>query len=38
MVLAAGFHARRAEYGAMPVNAALLALAAFVVWGRWSLF
>ena len=34
MVLAAGFHVSRGEYGAVPVNALLGGLAAFVAWGR----
>jgi len=34
MVLAAGFHAMRGEWGAIGTNALLFALAAFVVWGR----
>jgi uncharacterized membrane protein YphA (DoxX/SURF4 family) len=38
-ILAIGFHARRGETAkSLPVNLVLLALAAFVVWGRWSLF
>ncbi|RMG96216.1 MAG: DoxX family protein [Deltaproteobacteria bacterium] len=36
MVLAAGFHAMRGEFSMIPVNVALLALAAFVAWGRWK--
>jgi hypothetical protein len=35
MVLAAGFHASRRELTAIPVNAVLGALAAFVSYGRW---
>lgn len=31
------FHIRRNEMGVIPVNIVLLALAAFVVWGRWDL-
>jgi uncharacterized membrane protein YphA (DoxX/SURF4 family) len=34
MVLAAAFHVSRGELAALPVNAGLLALAAFVAWGR----
>jgi hypothetical protein len=34
MVLAAGFHVMRGEFGALPTNFALGALAAFVAWGR----
>ncbi len=34
MVLAAGFHYRRKEYSSIAFNAALLALAAVVAWGR----
>lgn len=34
MVLAAGFHAMKGEYGALPVNVVLGALAGFVAWGR----
>lgn len=34
MVLAAGFHASRGEWGALPINAVLGGLAAFVAWGR----
>jgi uncharacterized membrane protein YphA (DoxX/SURF4 family) len=38
-VLAIGLHARRGETGkTLPLNIVLLALAVFVVWGRWSLF
>jgi hypothetical protein len=36
MVLAAGFHAARREPGAMVLNAALIALIAFVTYGRWA--
>jgi uncharacterized membrane protein SirB2 len=36
MVLAAGFHARRKEPGAIAVNVFLLALAAFAAWGRFG--
>jgi putative oxidoreductase len=35
MVLAALFHVSRGEAGALPVNVALGALAAFVAWGRF---
>jgi len=35
MVLAAGFHARRGEGQGIAVNTVLLALAAFVAYGRW---
>jgi uncharacterized membrane protein YphA (DoxX/SURF4 family) len=34
MVLAAIFHLSRGEFGAVPVNALLGGLAAFVAWGR----
>ena len=34
MVLAAGAHISRGEFGALPVNALLGGLAAFVAWGR----
>ena len=38
-VLAIGLHARRGETAkTIPINLVLLALSAFVVWGRWSLF
>lgn len=38
-ILAIGFHARRGETArSLPLNVVLLLLAAFVVWGRWSLF
>ena len=33
-VLAMGVHLSRTEYGMLPVNLVLLALALFVVWGR----
>jgi uncharacterized membrane protein YphA (DoxX/SURF4 family) len=36
MVLAALFHVARAEWGALPFNFGLGALAAFVAWGRWK--
>jgi hypothetical protein len=36
MVLAAITHARRKEPGAIAVNAALMALAALVAWGRFG--
>lgn len=36
MVLAAGFHLTRAEYGALPINLVLGGLAAFVAWGRYK--
>lgn len=36
MVLAAGTHGMRGEFGAIGVNAALGGLALFVAWGRWS--
>lgn len=34
MVLAAAFHVSRGEWGSLPINAALGAMAAFVAWGR----
>lgn len=34
MALAALFHASRGEWGALPINAVLGSLAAFVAWGR----
>ncbi len=37
MILAAAFHARRREYSNIIVNLILLALAAFIVYGRWVL-
>ena len=37
-VLAIGFHIMRKEPQILPANLVLLALAAFVAWGRWSLF
>jgi uncharacterized membrane protein YphA (DoxX/SURF4 family) len=33
-VLAFGFHAWRGEFSVLPVNVVLLALSAFVLWGR----
>jgi putative oxidoreductase len=36
MVLAALFHISRGELSALPINATLGALAAFVAWGRWK--
>ncbi len=36
MVLAAGFHLAFNEYSALPINALLAGLAAFVAWGRLS--
>lgn len=37
-ILAIGLHARRGETAkTIPMNLLLLALSAFVVWGRWSL-
>lgn len=36
MVLAFGFHARRREPQAFPINLALLVLAAVVAWGRFG--
>jgi hypothetical protein len=36
MVLAAGFHIWRGEFFALPSNAVLGSLAAFVAWGRWK--
>jgi uncharacterized membrane protein YphA (DoxX/SURF4 family) len=35
MVLAMGMHALRGEYGALPMNAILGGIAAFVAWGRF---
>lgn len=37
-VLAIGFHIMRKELQVLPLNVVLLALAAFVAWGRLSLF
>lgn len=37
-VLAIGFHLMRKEAQIVPFNIVLLALAAFVAWGRWGLF
>lgn len=37
MLLAALFHLPRKEYQSIGFNLFLLALAAFVAWGRWSL-
>ena len=37
-VLAIGFHLRRGEPQILPANLVLLLLAAFVAWGRLSLF
>jgi hypothetical protein len=38
-VIAIGFHAMRGELKmALPINLVLLALSAFVLWGRWELF
>ena len=37
-VLAIGFHVMRKEAQVLPMNVVLLLLAAFVAWGRWSLF
>lgn len=37
-VLAIGFHVMRKEYAVLPFNAVLLALSAFVLWGRWGNF
>jgi putative oxidoreductase len=37
MVLATGFHAIRGEWEALPFNAAIGGVAAFVAWGRWRL-
>lgn len=34
-VLAMILHASRGEFGILPVNAVLLALSLFVLWGRW---
>lgn len=35
MVLAVGYHASQGEYGGLPMNFFLGALAAFVAWGRF---
>ncbi|MDH4200208.1 MAG: DoxX family protein [Spirochaetia bacterium] len=35
MALAAGFHGTRGEMSALPINAALGAVALFVTWGRF---
>ena len=35
MVLAAGFHIKRGEGNALPINLILLLLAAFIAYGRW---
>jgi uncharacterized membrane protein YphA (DoxX/SURF4 family) len=35
MILAAGFHVKRKENQAIPMNLILLALALFVAFGRW---
>jgi hypothetical protein len=37
-ILAIGFHVMRKEPQILPANLVLLALAAFVAWGRLSLF
>jgi uncharacterized membrane protein YphA (DoxX/SURF4 family) len=37
MLLAAGFHAMRSEWGYIAVNVVLGAFAAFVAYGRWRL-
>lgn len=37
MFLAAGFHLLRGEFGLIVPNLVLLALAAFVAYGRWNL-
>jgi putative oxidoreductase len=37
MLLAAGFHLMRGEFGYIVPNLVLLALAAFVAYGRWNL-
>lgn len=37
-VLAIGFHVMRKEFQIVPANIVLLALAAFVAWGRFGLF
>src|SRR5690606_35361866 len=36
MILAAGFHAMRGEFGAIPMNLVLAGLSAFVAWGRFK--
>lgn len=36
-ILAMTFHLRRGEPQVLPANAVLLALALFVLWGRWGL-
>ncbi|MCW5873549.1 MAG: DoxX family protein [Anaerolineales bacterium] len=38
MLLAVLFHLPRKEYQSIGLNLFLLLLAAFVAWGRWSLF
>ncbi|HEY2748032.1 MAG TPA: DoxX family protein [Polyangia bacterium] len=35
MVLAAGLHVKRGEYGAIAINAVIGGLSAFVAWGRF---
>jgi len=35
MLLAGAFHASRGEFGNIPMNLVLLALSAFVAYGRW---
>ena len=37
-LLAIGFHLKRGELQVLPMNVVLLLLAAFVAWGRFSLF
>jgi len=37
-LLAIGFHIRRGETQILPMNVVLLLLAAFIAWGRFSLF
>ena len=37
MLLAAGFHATRGEWGSIGLNVVLSALAAFVAYGRWRI-
>lgn len=36
MVLAAGYHVLQGEFAALPINAVLGGLAAFVAWGRFQ--
>lgn len=36
MTLASLFHVSRGEFGALPINLILGAVAAFIAWGRWT--